>query len=357
MATYEPPPELLERQLESIRRQTNDDWLCLISDDHSSPERFAALESMVGDDPRFVVSRGEARVGFFHNFERALRLVPPGVEFIALADQDDRWDLDKLDLLRAAIGPASLAYSDARVVSADGELLSPTYWSRRRNNHTDLTSLTLANTVSGSAALFRRRVVDLALPFPPAIAGFYHDHWLALVGLATGSIAYVDRPLYDYVQHEDAVLGHERSQAWGLEGRGLRSRLAHFRAEPDYFYEHWRTTYFREYCRVAVMARLLLMRCGPQLSEPRRRALGRLADPERSPTAIGWLALRQFRRLAGHNETVGAEGRLLRAFAWRRLLAAQPRDQTAARGWLPREGGFPHAVRATAEPTLAPPTP
>ena len=36
MATYEPPDDLLRIQLESIREQTHENWVCVISDDHSS---------------------------------------------------------------------------------------------------------------------------------------------------------------------------------------------------------------------------------------------------------------------------------------------------------------------------------
>ena len=57
MATYEPSPSLLQRQLESIRAQTHRNWVCVISDDCSSLERFAAIEEAVEGDPRFVVSR------------------------------------------------------------------------------------------------------------------------------------------------------------------------------------------------------------------------------------------------------------------------------------------------------------
>src|SRR6185312_10798862 len=38
MATYEPPMDLFERQVESIRSQTHGNWICLVSDDRSSPE-------------------------------------------------------------------------------------------------------------------------------------------------------------------------------------------------------------------------------------------------------------------------------------------------------------------------------
>ena len=40
MATYEPDSAQLRRQLDSIRSQTHENWICVISDDHSSPDRL-----------------------------------------------------------------------------------------------------------------------------------------------------------------------------------------------------------------------------------------------------------------------------------------------------------------------------
>ena len=71
----------------------------------------------------------------------------------------------------------------------------------------------LANTVTGAASMFRRDLLDDALPLPSAPGPVYHDHWLALVALARGEIRYIDAPLYDYVQHERAFLGHSAANA------------------------------------------------------------------------------------------------------------------------------------------------
>ncbi len=43
MATYNPPLDLLERQLDSIRAQTHGNWVCIISDDCSTPESYRAI--------------------------------------------------------------------------------------------------------------------------------------------------------------------------------------------------------------------------------------------------------------------------------------------------------------------------
>ena len=54
MATYNPPEDLLRAQIESIRAQTHANWLCVISDDGSTPAAYATLLEVIGDDPRFT---------------------------------------------------------------------------------------------------------------------------------------------------------------------------------------------------------------------------------------------------------------------------------------------------------------
>jgi glycosyltransferase involved in cell wall biosynthesis len=320
MATYEPPLDLFQRQVESIRSQTHANWICVVSDDSSAPARFAEMQRTLDGDPRFVVSRSPRRLGYYHNFERALSMTPPNAAYATLADQDDRWHPGKLETLLDALGDANLVYSDARIVDREGQLLSETYWSRRRNNYTNLASLLVANTVTGAASLFRRELLELALPFPPRHGSPYHDHWLAVVALASGRIAYVDRPLYDYVQHRGAALGHARANAGRQPHSGV-GRLQRLLRQPRAMLAAWRRIYFWDVCRLLQFATVLERRCGGLMSARKRRAVRRLANSERSPRAIAWLWLRRARELAGRNETLGAEGALLRGVAWRHAVA------------------------------------
>jgi glycosyltransferase involved in cell wall biosynthesis len=315
MATFEPELELLERQLASLREQTHDNWVCVISDDASSPERFSELERAIGDDPRFTVSRGEERLGVYRNFERALGIVPHEAELVAFADQDDRWHPDKLATLAQAIEGAQLAYSDARVVRPDGTVISETLWRKRRNNFTNLASMLLANTVTGAASLFRRELLNLVLPFPEAPGTPYHDHWTALVALTSGRLAYVGRPLLDYVQHPGAVLGHKTIEARSQISR--RQRLRRLGRNPSAARERWREAYEQEWCRIVALAGALAERCAPSAAD--RRALDLVLAGERSPRAWAWLAVRPLRAVAGRNETKGFEYRLLRGLLWRRF--------------------------------------
>ena len=328
MSTYNPDPDLLGAQLESIRAQSHTDWVCVISDDCSRPESFRAIEEAVAGDERFVLSRSERRRGFYRGFERALELAPPEAGLIALSDQDDRWYPDKLATLRESIGPAGLVYSDQRVVAADGRVIGETYWSERANNHTDLVSLLIANTVTGAASLMRREVVERALPFPDVPGEQYHDHWLGLVALAMGEVAYVDRPLYDYVQHGSATLGFAAANA-GLPSSSLRERLSV--AGLRRFLGDGRGAYFLAYERLAVLAETLLARCGDRISGPKRRGLRRFADAERDPVrGVAWLRGRLVR---GEDLTLGVERLLVQGILWRHALALRARGAKRPAGW------------------------
>jgi hypothetical protein len=323
MAAYEPPMDLFRRQVESIRMQTHTNWVCVVSDDCSNPERFAEVEELLAGDPRFVISRSPRRLGFYRNFERALSLAPAGARHVAMVDQDDEWHPDKLETLVAGIGDAQLVYSDQRIVSRDGDLIADTYWQQRRNNHSDLLSLLVANSVTGAASLFRRELLDYALPFPPAQFAHFHDHWVALTALCLGDIAFVDRPLYDYVQHGDASLGHAAANRMTT----LRDRLATLRRDPRERVRKWRMHYFVDVCRLTQVAEVLKLRCEERMTPRKRRELERFLNTDSSLTSVARLAARGGRELVGRPETLGAEWMLAFAYVWRRGLSATTRER------------------------------
>lgn len=267
-----------------------------------------------------AVSAHKERLGFYGNFERALSSIPPGPAFVALADQDDVWHEDKLATLLASIEDAQLAYADMRVVDEGGRVLQSGFWGARKNNNKNLSSLLLANTVTGAASLFRRSLLDLVLPFPQAPGGPFHDHWIAVAALATGRIAYVERPLHDYVQHGDAALGHAAAM------RGYRpGRLVGFNPRESLarIAEHGERTYTANAWRLAIFAQVLEMRQGPQLQAGKRREIARVARLGGPKEPLIWLTVRNLRRLGGFNETMGIEMSLLTSAIWRRIRSAR----------------------------------
>lgn len=308
LAAFEPDPRLLETQLDSLRAQTDGRWVCVVSDGGSTPERYERMLELIGGDRRFRVSRSEQRLDPYRNFERALLLAPAEAELIALCDQDDQWYPHKLEVLRGAIGSRDLVYSDQRLISGDGRVLRDSLWKGRRNDHENLASLLVANTVPGAAMLFRRKLLSVALPFPDAPGTQYHDHWLALVALTAGEIGYVDEPLYDYVQHGAAVQGAARPEP------APRPLLRRGRG--------WRGAYFGGYLNRQVWAQALLARCEGRLPRRKRRALTWFIAAERSAWCFAWLAARPLRRVVGRDETLGGEAALAAGIAWRHLIVA-----------------------------------
>jgi len=176
-------------------------------------------------------------------------------------------------------------------------VLSDTWWSRRRNNHASLLSLLVANSVTGAASLMRREVLDYALPFPPGQFAHFHDHWIGLVALALGDIEFVERPLYDYVQHGTASLGHAAANRRVPIGDRLRNQRP-----LSERVKRWRLHYFVDACRLQQFATVLKLRCAGRMSAPKRRDLDRFLDAERSITSLARLGIRGARELVGEHD-------------------------------------------------------
>jgi glycosyltransferase involved in cell wall biosynthesis len=323
MTTYNPNLELFRAQIASLRQQSHGNWICLVSDDCSRPDLYAGIRQEIEGDERFILSQSPVRLGYYRNFERALGLVPREAEMVALCDQDDRWHPEKLEELLNAVTPGvTLAYSDMNLVDEDFNLLSPTYWTDRRPNHTNLTSLIVANTVTAAASLFPRRLLDYALPFPVQIGHAFHDHWLAMVALATGRIAYVDRPLYDYVQHTANAYG-SRGASWDerrkRRGRGL-GRWVPGRARLSAMLLRWRLDYFYNACPARLHAEILLLRCADEISGRKRRAVKRMTKADRSLALAAWLGIRSIGARLRRSPTMGQERLIARGVIWRRFV-------------------------------------
>jgi glycosyltransferase involved in cell wall biosynthesis len=336
MATCNPPLDLFRRQIQSLRKQTYRNWVCYISDDASDRELFVQMREIIGDDLRFVVERHPKNVGFYQNFARALHMVGPE-EFVALADQDDRWYPGKLATLLAQFDErTTLVYSDMRLTDPQGNQIAPSFWQARDNNWTRLRQLVVANTVTGAASMFRRSLLPFLLPFPPAGPAAYHDHWIAGVALALGEIRFVSQPLYDYVQHDGNVTGARVEQApppirpWWQRVLGLLRLRQRWRSWREYLgagRRHFVDTLWRQQ-----MAHLILLRCQGRLTHSDEATLRFLSTLGDSWTGLGWLCWRHWRRRQLWRHTLGTEGALLSSVLWKSATWAR----SCCKRWLER---------------------
>jgi O-antigen biosynthesis protein len=280
------------------------------------------VEKDCAEDERLLFATD--RFGYDRNFERCLAHVPPTADLVACFDQDDVWRGDKLKTLATAFRSerVQFAYADMAIVSADGERLAPSYRTDRSNNHTDLASLLLINTVTGAASLFRRELLDVALPFPDVPGKPFHDHWLACIALALGEIAFVDRPLHSYVQHGDNVVGRHEPLPGELRG-GLRNALWRFvRKQPRRIRNtsRWARRYYEDEVVVReAVAGALRERLNGRLDPTAASAIDKVADMGSSTRSLLWLLGRSARDVRGDSPTLGIENQLIKGILWHRL--------------------------------------
>lgn len=241
LAAFHPAPQLFERQVASIAGQTLTDFKCLLGIDGRDPDTLALARKLASDDDRFEVREYETNLGFYHHFERLLRAVPTSAPWVALSDQDDFWYPTRLGQLVAPFADPSVSAStgQARVVTDDGKVVRENT-SRRA---VGLADLFLQNEVTGSLAVFRRDVVEKALPFPVCDStAAYHDHWLGVCAAALGEIKVLADPVQDYVQHSSNVVGESSAttvHGWLSQVREAGGPSAYFNARASLLGE-WR---------------------------------------------------------------------------------------------------------------------
>ena len=349
MTTCDPPLELFRRQVDSIRAQTHTDWVCVVSDDCSAPERFAAIQEVLADDPRFVLSRTPRRLGFYRNFERALgagarrgglrRARRPGRPLAPgqARDAAGRARRRAPRLQRRARGRA-------RRPRARRQLLGPPH------------EQPLEPAVAAGGQLGHRR--RLAVPRRPARTTRCRSRRPSSpTSTTTGSRSwrsrsatsrFVERPLYDYVQHGDATLGHAAANRMP----GMRERVGALRRDPRERIRLWRMHYYVDACRLLQFAAVLRLRCWERMPAAKRRELERFERADRSLAPIAGLAWRGAQELLGRRrDTLGAEWMLFHAFAWRRAARRQrprPADALRAARLAPAAGLRPAARGARA---------
>ena len=223
-------------QLQSILDQTRPPDEIIISDDGSTDSTLEIVEEFassngVAQTPVWRVETRTTPLGVSENFASALKKVRG--EFIALADQDDVWEPDRLKKALAHFHDGVLlAHSDATLIDASGRptgtLMSALRLTsgERRNllRGRALDALLRRNVVTGATTMIRSSLLDQALPIPE---GWVHDEWLALVAAVQGGVVFHQDPLIGYRQHGNNEIGASKTD-YREATRRLREKRSEF---------------------------------------------------------------------------------------------------------------------------------
>ena len=190
----------LREQLESIVNQSYSQLELIAIDDCSTDNTLSILKEYEANYPFIQVFENPENLGYIRNFEKALRLCSG--EFIALSDQDDIWDLHKIEKQIKAIGNHLMIYHDSEFIDENGQLLNKKMSDIMNLYRGDQPEAFLFfNCISGHSVFMKKALRDELLPFPNA---YYHDWWMGYVATNLGSIDCIDEPLVKYRQHQTA---------------------------------------------------------------------------------------------------------------------------------------------------------
>lgn len=201
--------QFIEEQLASITSQTYGVAEIIVVDDASSDDTFEVVKRAAARDNRIALYKNEFNIGFTANFEKAMKMA--NHDFIAIADQDDIWNLHKIEKMMAAFKPdAAAIYCDSVHFSKKIPAVPVANKKNRRIQGTEVRKLAMYNTVSGHALIIRKSLLAQALPIPTNI---YYDWWLALQAATNGGLQFLDEILvYQRVHDNNATISKDISK-------------------------------------------------------------------------------------------------------------------------------------------------
>lgn len=193
----------LKEQLDSIIQQSYKNIEIIICDDCSTDNTINIVNEYITKYDFIKLYRNTNNLGFKKNFEKAIYLCKGF--YIALSDQDDIWDKNKLEVLIDNINDNVLIYSNAKLIDKFGNYIDQCLVNTKRNlvSGRNNKAFLFDNCVSGNTILFKRALVKYILPIPNEVS--FHDIWIAFVAATYGSIGYYHEPLISYRRYPEQV--------------------------------------------------------------------------------------------------------------------------------------------------------
>lgn len=192
-------------QLSSIQNQTYKNLEIIIADDASTDGAYEWLQVKAREDDRIKLFKNKINIGFNLNFNNACNNATG--EYIAIADQDDVWELDKIAVLFSAIQQKNdtvlVHCISARFEKED----KPHLKSHKLINHfngNDARQFLLKNIISGHNMLIKKKLLQSAIPFPKEV---YYDWWLVINACSIGKIEAVEKILVWHRMHGNNATG------------------------------------------------------------------------------------------------------------------------------------------------------
>ena len=198
IATYN-GERFIREQIDSILRQLSSDDEIIVSDDGSTDDTISIINSI--DDKRIRIIEGPRKHSPTLNFERAMKEAKG--DYIFLADQDDVWKPNKVEVCIKWLQNYDCVVSDAEVTDSNLNPLYPSLYSIMQVRQGRIYNTVWKNGYTGCCMAFRRKVLNASLPFPKDIP--MHDIWIGNVAAYKYNVKFISEKLVLFRRHEDTI--------------------------------------------------------------------------------------------------------------------------------------------------------
>lgn len=211
----------IEKQIESIRCQSSENWQLLIRDDGSKDRTIEIIHAFMQADDRIkLIQNDSMRYGPYLNFWSLIKYAKnlPQYDYYFFSDQDDIWLPDKLEKMTAAIDDKRdipvLAYADMEVIDESDKLVYKSLDEIIGISEKGIyLEFFVHGYVSGCAAVINRKLFESVPVYPldrKSVNIMSHDNYFTKFAIATGEVVWLDFPVIQYRRHsENVTLGNK----------------------------------------------------------------------------------------------------------------------------------------------------
>jgi len=220
--------KFIKEQLKSILEQSLKPNEIIICDDKSKDNTVIEAKKILKFyDVPYRIEINKENLGVVKNFEKAIDLTTGDVIF--LSDQDDIWNKKKIELTIKEFDKDKscvMVFSDAKLVNEKREKIGANLWEtlnfsiEQFKNNNFLSILLNRCVVTGATMAIKRELFDKTKPFQ---SFWIHDGWLAINAPLYGSIKAIEKPLIEYRQHNNNVIGAVKQNSFARLKKYLKN--------------------------------------------------------------------------------------------------------------------------------------
>jgi len=200
----------IKKQLDSIIYQTYQNFELLVFDDGSTDKTIDIVQSYQKQYQNIKLYQNKKQLGVIKNFEHAITMA--NGDLIALSDQDDIWDKDKLKVQTSYFLNYSsplLVYSDMKVIDKNDNLIYNSFFKFKGYNIHNFNTIISRGGIMGNTIMFNKELKNLIIPFYDDIP--MHDYYIGVVAIIYGKTIKLDKKLIKYRLHNSNIGNKKKS--------------------------------------------------------------------------------------------------------------------------------------------------